>query len=87
MIVYLFLQGVWLVLLVITSPLRLLADATLPAGIASAVASANPYVAPLNVFAPIDVLIEVTSAVLVVETAVLSWKIINWVIRKIPGLK
>ena len=76
----------YLTILVITSPLRLLPDVSLPAGIASAITTANSYISALNFVAPIDTILIIIGLVISVEGGIIVWKIINWLIRKIPTI-
>lgn len=81
------LYGLYVVLTVVLSPLRLLPDATLPAGLSGAITSASPYTSALNWIIPVDTLLTVLYYALIVDLAIWTLKIFNWSIRKIPGLK
>lgn len=74
------------VVYLVTAPLRLLPDATLPSGVASALTSAGGYIAAIDDFVPIGTLFAVFAAVLVVEGFVFVYKVIMWGLKKIPGI-
>lgn len=73
---------------VISAPLRLLADVSLPAGVAQAVATASNNLAIVDTIAPVTALLAVISAFLVVEGGIFVYRLIIWVIKKLPlGMK
>lgn len=78
-IVYLFLYAV-------SSPLRLFNDVSLSADFTAAVQSANEYLASLNFILPVSTFVAVIALMLTIEGFIILYKIINWVIRKIPGV-
>ena len=73
---------------VLLTPFRLLPDATLPAGITSAITTINGYFALMNSILPFTTtaLMAGISLVVAVEVSVLTYKLIMWVIHKIPGI-
>ena len=74
------------ILYAITSPLRLVDDAVLPAGFSASIATAGLYLNTLGQLLPLfiqSVLVSI-GLVLVLEVSILLWKLINWVIKKIP---
>jgi len=73
---------VWLV----SSPLRLLPNATLPSNLASAITTASTYLAAINFVFPVATFITIFGLILGIETFIILYKIINWVIRKIPTI-
>jgi hypothetical protein len=73
-------------LFTLTLPFRLLPDVVLPAGVTSAIETANGSLAGLNTIVPIDVLLDVFWAVIALEVGILAFKGLNWIIRKIPGV-
>lgn len=75
----------WIVLLV-TSPLRLLPNASLPSGVTSALSTAGGYVSSLDDFVPVLTLFSVFTSILIVEGFILTYKAIMWGIKKIPGI-
>ncbi|MFA5359305.1 MAG: hypothetical protein WC310_05850 [Patescibacteria group bacterium] len=73
-------------LFTLTLPFRLLPDVVLPDGVAEAISEASGSLAGLNTIVPIDVLLNVFKAVILLEIGILAFKGLNWVIRKIPGV-
>lgn len=71
---------------VLTAPLRLLSDVSLPASFTSAVSTAAGYAASFNTLIPIDTLFQVLAAMAAVEVGVLAYKLIMWVVTKIPTI-
>lgn len=84
MITAFFLYLVYGAIFVITAPLRLLADASLPTGITNAVASVGSYVAPLSTFVPVDTLLAIFGIFLTYEAAIFAFKVFNWVRKMFP---
>jgi len=76
----------WFVLLLVTSPLRLLADAYLDPSIAASVAEAGSWFAIINSFAPLSSVLAIGAAFLSIEAGIFLWKTTSWLIRKIPGI-
>jgi len=78
-IVYYFIYG-------ITAIFRLTPNVSLPTNVTSAVATASGYISSLSDFLPIGTLVTILGIFLAYEFAYFSMKLINWVIRKIPGI-
>jgi hypothetical protein len=68
----------------ITLPIVNLADVVMSSDFTTAITSANGYLASLNSFLPMDTIINILTLFLVIEGAVLTYKLIMWVIRRIP---
>lgn len=66
--------------------LGILPDVSLSDSVSSAVATASGYLSGLNVVLPVSTLIAIVGLVLTIEGVILLIKIINWFIRKIPGV-
>jgi len=73
-------------ILIVISPITSLADVTLPSGLSTAITTANGYISSVNAFIPVDTLLTIFGAILVVEVAALSYKLIMWILTKIPGI-
>lgn len=73
-------------LLVLTSPLRLLPDVSLPTEFTDAIATASGYISSINSFFPVDSMLIIFAAMLAIEGIVLLYKLIVWVMTKIPGI-
>lgn len=84
MITNYFLTLIYNILWVILYPFRLLPNATLPTGLKNAIELSGQYTQPLSVVLPLGTLATIVGLFLTFETAVLSWKGINWLIRRIP---
>ena len=76
-IVYAFIFG-------ISYPLRLLPDVSLPSALSSAITTANGYISALNVILPMDTILAVLSTVFALELSVFTYKIIMWVVHRLP---
>jgi hypothetical protein len=80
------LNFIYLILLVITSPLRLIPDVSLPSELSSAITTANTYFQPVNILFPINSLFTIFFVVLIIEGGIFIYKGIMWALKKIPGL-
>lgn len=69
---------------IVTSPLRLLPDASLPAEVASTIATINGYLSSFTPFLPMGTLITILLSVISIEVFIFSYKVIMWVIRRFP---
>lgn len=70
----------------ITSPMRLLPAVTLPSDFTTAITTAGGYAQGLNAILPINTIIFVFGIFALYEAGYFSWKLLNWVIRKIPTI-
>ncbi|MFA5386756.1 MAG: hypothetical protein WC297_03785 [Candidatus Paceibacterota bacterium] len=70
----------------IISPITLLPDVSLSSNVSNAIASASNYLEAVDFILPVATIIAVFAIILVVEGAILAYKMINWLIRKIPGI-
>ena len=70
----------------ILSPLSLLGDVSLPANFATAITNAGGYYNSLNAIIPMDTMIAILSLSLAIEGAYLLYKLIMWIIQKIPTI-
>ena len=71
---------------ILLSPLSLLPDATIPPDLLTAISNASGYLTVFNSFVPVTTLLAVVSAVLVVEGFIIGYKVIMWLIKKIPTI-
>jgi len=91
MIITALLNLVWISLLAATAPLRLLADAVAPTGIVNVISTVSGYV---SMFVDSGILQSTTIATILsilafnilFETGYLSYKVLYWVIKKIPTI-
>jgi len=84
MITAIFLYLVLAAIALITSPLRLLPDASLPANVNSAIASIGGYLTPLQIFVPIGTILTILGLIVSIEAGILLWKGFNWLLRRLP---
>lgn len=76
----------WTVVYGLTYPIRILSDVSLSADFTSAISTANNYISGLNYILPLSTLITIIGLFLGIEIFILSYKIVNWLIRKIPSI-
>jgi len=74
------------VLYLVLTPIRLLPDITLPASVSNAISTVSQYLSSVNTLIPIDQLLTILGALLSIEALILTYKIIMWVVKKIPTL-
>jgi len=71
----------------ISGMLNILPQGTLPTGIATGI---NYFVGIINSFSyvvPVATLFEAFAVIVGFDVAILAWHLMNWVIRKIPGMQ
>lgn len=86
MIVTVFMYLVYGVVALLTAPLRFFSDVTADSSVVAAVATAKSYISIINPFFPVDTLLIILGLYLVFEGFVFLFKIIMWVMKKIPGI-
>ena len=62
------------------------ADTSFLTNITSSVSTASGYLSAVSYFAPVATLITIVGLFIGIEIIILSVKIINWIIRKIPTI-
>lgn len=77
-------NGIYGLLYLVTSPIRLLSDVTMPAGFTSAMSTASQYLSSLNVIIPVDVILTLLGIYIAIELAYLTYKLIMWLIKRFP---
>lgn len=75
----------WAIYAVLT-PLRLLPDATLPAGVADAIGTASEHLSAVSIVLPTGSLLAVLGIFLSVEAALFLYKTLMWIVKKIPTI-
>lgn len=75
---------IFVVLDFLVTPLKLLPDVTADSSVVQGITSAVSYMATFNAFLPLATLFLVVAAILAVELGVAVYKIIMWVVRRIP---
>jgi hypothetical protein len=69
--------------LVIT-PITSLADVTMSSSFSSSINTANGYLSSFNNFIPMDTLGQILVIFVAIELAIIIYKLIMWVVRRIP---
>jgi len=69
---------------VVTAPLRLLPDVSLPASLSTAIQTSAGYINSFDYFLPLSEIYSVFTFILGFNAAVLLYKIIMWVIKRFP---
>lgn len=60
------------------------ADVVLPSGITSAISTAGGYLSAFDFIVPISSILTVFGLILTIEGAILIYKSIMWIIRRLP---
>jgi hypothetical protein len=68
------------------SPLRLLPDVNLEADFSQTIGTAGEYISALDVIFPVGAFLTAFGVLLLLEGGIFTYKGINWLIRKIPGV-
>jgi len=84
MITSLLLYFIYGAVLLATSPLRLLDNATLPPEIFNSLAEVGGYLGAMEIFFPVGTLLAILGFTLTIEAFILGYKALMWVIRRIP---
>ena len=77
---------VYLVIVTITSPLRLLDDVSIDSNFADSITTASSYLAVMNNLLPVTTLLTIFAIFVTFETLYFSYKLLMWVIKKIPTI-
>jgi hypothetical protein len=72
------------VIIFITTPIRNLADVSLNSSLGSAITTAGSYLHSLDVLLPMATILAILGVSLAFEAIYLTYKLIMWVIKKIP---
>lgn len=67
-------------------PIKILPDASLPAGLTDALNTGSTYLAGVNLILPLDTLFTVFALFLGIELTIFIYKLIMWGIKKIPTI-
>lgn len=67
-------------------PIKALPNVSLPANILSAISSASGYLSSFNLIFPIATFLTIFGVMLTIEAAILVYKIVMWLIKKIPTI-
>jgi len=67
-------------------PIRLLPDVSLPSSITSSITTAGSYFYIFDPILPLSTVFTIITLFLTIEGFIVAYKLIMWVIRKIPGI-
>ena len=67
-----------------TYPLRLLADAELPVEIYNTISQVGGYLGAIEPVFPINTLLTILGLLLAIEGYIFIYKVVMWIIRRIP---
>ena len=84
MITTAFLNIIYGLLQLIVIPLSNLPDITMNSAFATSITTANGYISSFNTFIPLDTIGAILVLLLAIEGGVLTYKLIMWIIRRIP---
>lgn len=68
----------------LTSPIRLLSDVSVTNGFGSAVTTASTYIGTFDKFFPVSTLLILVGLFTSIEIGIALYKIIMWIIKRIP---
>jgi hypothetical protein len=86
MIITALLNLLYTVISFILTPLSLLGNVSLPTNFSTAITNAGGYYNSLNAILPMDTMLAILALSLAIEGAYLIYKLIMWVIQKIPTI-
>ena len=72
------------IIYVITSPIRLLSDVSLNSSFGTSIGQAGGYLHALNTLLPVDTMLDILGVSLAFELGYLTYKLIIWVLEKVP---
>jgi len=84
MITNFFLILVYYALLVLTSPLMLLSDVSADSSVVTSISTAVSYIATWNQILPLAAVFSVVGSIIAIEVIIASYKVIMWVLRRVP---
>jgi len=86
MVVDLILNSAYQVILFILTPILSMSDVSLSSDISSAFTQARGFLHATDFIFPYTTLVAVLAAILIIEAAILAYKVIYWIIKKIPTI-
>lgn len=72
------------VIVLITAPLRLLADVTLTSSITDSILTAGGFLGSLGQILPVSTILTVLAIVMITEGFLFLYKTVRWVYQKVP---
>ena len=79
-------QIIFIIVYGITAPLRLFEDVTLDNDFITSVTTASTYISAFDNFIPVTTLVTIFGIFLAFETIYFAYKLIMWLIKKIPTI-
>jgi len=70
----------------VLTPIRLLPDASLPEEITNAITQAGQTLTAVESIIPVNTILLVLTSFLTIEASIFVYKVIMWVIKKIPSV-
>ncbi len=86
MLITAFINTVWIAVLLMTAPIRILPDANLSATLTGGIHQIYVNLHFINAVFPLDTLAIMIGVYFSIEIGIFTIKSINWAIRKIPGI-
>lgn len=86
MIISSLLNLIYIIIGLILTPLSNLPNVVLDSNFETAITNAGGYYHSLNAILPVDTMLQILGVSVVIEGAYLTYKLIMWVIQKIPTL-
>ena len=86
MILDILLRLAYCLILGVSAPIRLLPNASLPATLTAGIATSGTYIKAIDFIFPFSTFFTIFLLVLGIEAGILIYKLIMWVIRKIPTI-
>jgi len=86
MIITALLNILYFIISLLLAPIASFSDVTLSSSFTSAITTAGGYLHSLNAILPVDTMLTILGVSLTFELAYLTFKIIMWVLRKIPTI-
>ena len=84
MITNAFIYILYLIVYGITAPLRLFDNVSLDSNFLASITTASDYLSAFNTFLPLVTLISIFGIFLAFEGTYFTYKLIMWIVRKIP---
>lgn len=77
-------NAIYYIIFLVTTPIRILPNASLPEAFTSAILTANGYISSLNSIVPIDTILAIIALYVVIEGSYLTYKLTMWLIKRFP---
>lgn len=86
MITGILISAIYIILRLFLSPILLLPSLSVESDSAQAVLTASSYINNINNFFPLNTFLIILFLILSIEAGIMTYKIINWLLKKIPGI-